>query len=130
MRGARDDRRVEVLDERALERVDGQALVDRADSHAHRGQLDGRKRAAAGSRRLLDDFHLHGTRAASLIEARHHQLAQLACATLQMSLRKREHVENRHLTMGNTRPVHVNAQCGLERRQRELARAQGTHKRM
>ena len=89
--------------------------------------------ALAGERAcyiFLDDFHLHGTRAASLIEARHHQLAQLACATLQMSLRKREHVENRHLTMGNIRPVHVNAQCGLERRQRELARAQGTHKRM
>ena len=29
MRGARDDRRVEILDERALERVDRQALVNK-----------------------------------------------------------------------------------------------------
>ena len=32
--------------------------------------------------------------------------------------------------MGHIRPIHVDAQCSLERRQCELARAQGTHKRM
>ena len=47
-----------------------------------------------------------------------------------MGLRQREHVEHRHLAMGNIRPVHVDAQCGLERRERQLARAQGAHKRM
>ena len=47
-----------------------------------------------------------------------------------MSLRKREHVEHWHLAMGHIRPIHVNAQCSLERRQCKLARAQGTHKRM
>ena len=130
MRGSRDDRRVEVLDKRALERVDRQALVNKTHGHAHRGQLHGRQRATAGSRRFLDDLHLNGTRTASLIEARHHQIAQLACTTLQMSLRKREHVEHRHLAMGHIRPIHVNAQRSLERRQCELTRTQGTHKRM
>ena len=130
MRGARDDRRVEILDERALECVNGKTLIDEAHGNAHGGQLDGRQRAAAGSRRILDDLHLNGARATRLIEARHYQLAQFACAALQMSLRKREHVEHWHLAMGHIRPIHVNAQCSLERRQCELTRAQGAHKRM
>ena len=32
--------------------------------------------------------------------------------------------------MGHIHPIHVNAQCSLERRQCELSRTQGTHKRM
>ena len=130
VRGARDDRRVEVLDKRALERVDRQALVHKTHGNAHRGQLHGRQRAATGGRRFLDDLHLNGARAAGLIEPGDHTIAQLAGTTLQMSLRKREHVEHRYLAMGHIRPVHVDTQRGLERRQSQFARAQGAHKRM
>ena len=130
MRGARDDRRIEVLDERALERIDGQAPVDRADGHAHRGQLHGRQRAATGGRRFLDDLHLNGARATDLIEPGNHTIAKLAGTSFQMGLRQRKHTEHRNITVGNIGAVHVDTQRGLERRERQLARTQSAHERM
>ena len=130
MRGARDDRRIEVLDKRALERVDGQALVNKTHGNAHRRQLNGRQRAATGGRRFLDDFHLHGTRATGLIEPVNHTIAQLAGTSLQMSLRQRKHAEHRDIAMSNIGAVHVDTQRGLESRERQLARTQSAHERM
>ena len=118
------------MDERALECVNGKTLIDEAHGNARGGQLHGRQRAATRGRRFLDDLHLNGTWVASLIEPGDHTIAQLAGTSLQMGLRQRKHAEHRNIAMGNIGTVHVDTQRGLERRQRELARAQGAHKRM